>query len=113
LQAFAQFASDLDKATQDQLARGERLRELLKQPQNSPLGVYEQVAILYAGINGYLDEIPVNKIGAFTKGLRDYLTTSKPEYTQTVISQKVLGEPEEKALKEAITEYKKTFLAAA
>jgi F-type H+-transporting ATPase subunit alpha len=111
LQAFAQFASDLDKTTQDQLARGQRLRELLKQSQNQPLSVYEQVAILYAGINGYLDEIPVNQITNFTKGLREYLKTSKPAYTQAVQTQKVLGDAEETALKEALTEYKKTFLA--
>jgi F-type H+/Na+-transporting ATPase subunit alpha len=111
LQAFAQFASDLDKATQDQLARGVRLRELLKQPQNSPLSVSEQVAVLYAGINGYLDEIPVDKIVTFAKGLRDYLKSSKPAYSQAVQSSKVMGEPEEAALKEGIIEYKKTFLA--
>jgi len=113
LQAFAQFASDLDKATQDQLARGVRLRELLKQPQNSPLSVYEQVAILYAGINGYLDDIPVDKVGSFTQGLREYLKTSKANYVQGVQGQKVLGDAEETALKEAITEYKQTFLATA
>lgn len=113
LQAFSQFASDLDKTTQDQLARGQRLRELLKQSQNAPLSVYEQVALLYAGINGYLDEIPVNKITAFSKGLREYLKTSKPEYTQGIETKKALGDQEESALKEAINEYKKTFLATA
>ena len=113
LQAFAQFASDLDKATQDQLARGQRLRELLKQPQNAPLSVSEQVAILYAGINGYLDEVPVDKVTTFTKGFREYLKTSKPEYTESVQSKKALGDAEEAALKEAINEYKKTFLATA
>jgi F-type H+-transporting ATPase subunit alpha len=111
LQAFSQFASDLDKTTQDQLARGQRLRELLKQPQNAPLSVYEQVALLYAGINGYLDEVPVDKVTAFTQGLREYLKTSKPQYTEAVQSKKVLGDDEESALKEAINEYKKTFLA--
>ncbi len=113
LQAFAQFASDLDKTTQDQLARGQRLRELLKQSQNSPLAVYEQVAILYAGINGYLDDIPVDKITAFTKGFKEYLKTSAPKYTDSVQSKKVLGDEEEAALKAAIGEYKKTFLATA
>ncbi len=113
LQAFAQFASDLDKATQDQLARGQRLRELLKQPQNDPLSVYEQVAILYAGINGYLDDIPVDKVTTFTRGLRDYLKTGKPNYAQAVQSSKALGDSEEAALKEALTEFKKTFKATA
>ena len=113
LQAFAQFASDLDKATQDQLARGQRLRELLKQPQNSPLSVYEQVAILYAGINGYLDDVPVDKVTTFTQGLREYLKTGKTQYAEGVRASKALGDAEEAALKEALTEYKKTFKAAA
>lgn len=112
LQAFAQFASDLDKATQDQLARGVRLRELLKQPQYSPLAVYEQVALVYAGINGYLDDIAVEKVTTFTKGLRDYLKTSKPQFGEIVKSQKALTEEAETLLKEAIAEYKQTFLVS-
>ena len=113
LQAFAQFASDLDKTTQDQLARGERLRELLKQPQYSPLAVYEQVAVLYAGLNGYLDEIPVDKITTFAKGLREYLKTSKQQYVDIVGNQKQLNDEAEKLLKEAIAEYTQTFMATA
>merc|ERR1712072_1638248 len=69
LEAFAQFASDLDRATQKQLARGQRLRELLKQPQNSPLTTAEQVAFIYAGTNGYLDEWTVTQVRPFLKGL--------------------------------------------
>lgn len=113
LQAFAQFASDLDKATQDQLARGQRLRELLKQPQYSPLAVYEQAAILYAGINGYLDEIPVDQVTTFTRELREYLKTSKPQYVEIVQKEKQLTDDAEKLLKEAITESKQTFMATA
>jgi F-type H+-transporting ATPase subunit alpha len=113
LQAFAQFASDLDKATQDQLARGQRLRELLKQPQYSPLSVAEQVAIVYAGLNGYLDEIPVDKVAPFARSLRDYLKTSKPKYMEILRSQKQLNEEAEGILKEAIGEAKKTFMAMA
>ncbi len=112
LQAFAQFASDLDKATQDQLARGARLRELLKQSQYSPLAVYEQVAVVYAGLNGYLDEIPVNKIAAFAVGLRDYLKTSKPDYGTIITDKKDLTPEAETFLKEAIVEFKQGFLAA-
>ncbi|MBA4444606.1 F0F1 ATP synthase subunit alpha [Cylindrospermopsis raciborskii CS-506_C] len=111
LQAFAQFASDLDKTTQDQLARGQRLRELLKQPQNDPLSVAEQVAILYAGINGYLDDIAVNQVTSFVRGFRDYLKSGNNSYYQGVQTSKVLGEAEEVALKEALADYKKTFLA--
>lgn len=111
LQAFAQFASDLDKTTQDQLARGQRLRELLKQPQYSPLPVSEQVAIIYAGLNGYLDEIPVAKVASFAKGLREYLRNTKPKYGELIQTEKQLGEEAEKLLKEGINEYKQTFLA--
>ncbi len=113
LQAFAQFASDLDKATQDQLARGQRLRELLKQAQYSPLPVSEQVAIIYAGLNGYLDEIPVAKIATFAKELREYLRNSKPKYGELIKNEKQLGEEAESLLKEGINEYKQTFLATA
>ncbi len=112
LQAFAQFASDLDKATQNQLARGERLRELLKQAQYSPLAVYEQVALVYAGLNGYLDDIAVDKITSFAIGLREYLKTSKPKYGEIIQQGKVLTDEAENLLKEAIAEYKKTFLVS-
>jgi F-type H+-transporting ATPase subunit alpha len=113
LQAFAQFASDLDKATQDQLARGQRLREILKQPQYSPLSVAEQVAGVYAGLNGYLDDLAVDKVAPYVKGLREYLKTSKPQYGEIIQKEKKLGEEAESILKEAIAEYKKTFLASA
>lgn len=112
LQAFAQFASDLDKATQNQLARGQRLREIMKQPQYSPLPVGDQVAIIYAGINGYLDDIPLEKITGFTTGLRDYLATSQPRYGEIMRNDKQLNDEAEGILKTAIAEFKKTFLAA-
>ena len=112
LVAFAQFASDLDKTTQAQLARGQRLREILKQPQYSPLPVGDQVAIIYTAINGYLDELEVEQVGAFNKGLRNYLATSKPKYGEIIKSEKKLSDEAEKILKEALVEYKKTFLAS-
>jgi F-type H+/Na+-transporting ATPase subunit alpha len=111
LEAFSQFASDLDKATQNQLARGQRLRELLKQPQSSPLALEEQVAIVYAGINGYMDDIPVAKVTSYTKGLREYLKTTKPKFGELIRTEKKIGDESESLLKEAIVEYKKTFLA--
>jgi F-type H+-transporting ATPase subunit alpha len=111
LEAFAQFASDLDAATQSQLARGQRLRQILKQPQNSPLAVWEQVATVYAGLNGYLDDIPVEKVVDFAAGLRDYLKTSKPKYPEIVGEKKALTEDAETILKEAINEYKQAFAA--
>ncbi len=71
--AFAQFGSDLDASTQRLLARGSRLTELLKQPQFSPLKMEEQVVVIYAGVNGYLDGIPVNKVRSFEDGLLSLL----------------------------------------
>jgi F-type H+/Na+-transporting ATPase subunit alpha len=114
LQAFAQFASDLDKTTQDQLARGVRLREILKQPQYSPLSVAEQVALVYAGLNGYIDDVPVPKVVEFTTGLRDYLKNSKPAYAASIKDNKMaLTDEGEAMLKEAIVDFKKNFLVAA
>jgi len=113
LEAFAQFASDLDAATQNQLARGQRLRQILKQAQNSPLPLNEQVAVIYAGINGYLDEIPADKVVEFTKGFREYLRNNKSQYCETVQKSKGLDETSENLLKEGIKEYKQTFLATA
>ncbi|MBW4490121.1 MAG: F0F1 ATP synthase subunit alpha [Trichocoleus desertorum ATA4-8-CV12] len=113
LEAFSQFASDLDKATQDQLARGQRLRELLKQPQNSPIPVNEQVALIYAGINGHLDDVPVDKVTSYVKSLRDYLRTSKPQYAEIIRNQKTLNAEAEQILKEAIAESKQAFMATA
>ncbi len=112
LAAFAQFASDLDQATQNQLSRGKRLQELLKQPQYSPLSVGDQVAILYAGINGYLDDIPVEKVSAYTQSLREYLKSSKTQYGELLRSEKKLGDEAEKLLKEALNESKQTFMAS-
>ncbi len=109
LEAFAQFASDLDQATQNQLSRGQRLREVLKQPQNSPLSVPEQVAIVYSGLNGYLDDIALEKVVSFAAGLREYLNTNKPQYGEIITSQKKLTDEAEKILKEAIAEYKQSF----
>jgi F-type H+/Na+-transporting ATPase subunit alpha len=112
LEAFAQFASDLDKATQNQLARGARLRELLKQSQYSPIPVEEQVAVIYAGTNGYLDGIEVSQVTDFVAGLRTYLHTSQPEYGEAVRASKALTPEAEGILKTAIAEYTKTFMAA-
>jgi F-type H+-transporting ATPase subunit alpha len=113
LEAFAQFASDLDQATQNQLSRGQRLRQLLKQDQNSPLSVAEQVAIVYAGLNGYLDDVPTDKVVGFTVALRQYLNTSKSQFVQIVSSEKKLTDEAETLLKEAILEQKQSFLASA
>jgi F-type H+-transporting ATPase subunit alpha len=113
LEAFAQFASDLDAATQNQLARGQRLRQILKQQQNSPLSVGEQVAVVYAGLNGYLDNVPVDEASKFAQGLRDYLGSSKAKYGEIIASEKKLTDEAENLLKEAINEFKQSFMAAA
>nr|YP_010981882.1 ATP synthase CF1 subunit alpha [Lygodium merrillii]UYS92533.1 ATP synthase CF1 subunit alpha [Lygodium merrillii] len=110
LEAFAQFASDLDKATQNQLARGQRLRELLKQSQSAPLSVEEQVATIYTGVNGYLDVAEVEQVKQFLVQLREYITTNKPQFGKIICSTKVLTEEAETLLKEAIKEYIELFL---
>ena len=109
LEAFAQFASDLDKATQNQLARGQRLRELMKQSQGSPLSVAEQVAIIYAGINGLVDEIPLNSIKNFSSNLITYLKNSKPEYGISITTTQKFDSDAEEILKSAITTVKETL----
>ena len=109
LEAFSQFASDLDKATQAQLARGQRLREILKQSQNSPISVAEQVAIIYIGTNGFLDDLEISDISSFLKSLREYITSSKSEYLEIINSSKQLTPEAETILKDAITDVKKTF----
>jgi len=113
LAAFSQFASDLDEATQKQLGRGKRLRELLKQPQFAPLNLAEQVAIVYAGVKGLIDEVPEDKVTEFARELRDYLKTNKAEFIKKVQAEKVLSEDSESMLKAAINEVKSSMLAAA
>nr|NP_053852.1 ATP synthase CF1 alpha subunit [Porphyra purpurea]P51242.1 RecName: Full=ATP synthase subunit alpha, chloroplastic; AltName: Full=ATP synthase F1 sector subunit alpha; AltName: Full=F-ATPase subunit alpha [Porphyra purpurea]AAC08128.1 ATP synthase CF1 alpha chain [Porphyra purpurea] len=112
LEAFSQFASDLDKATQNQLARGQRLREILKQAQNSPIPVEEQTAIIYTGINGYLDDIAVNKVPDFIIKLREDLKNSKPEFGESIRSSKKLDTASEELLKKAIEDVKQGFVKA-
>jgi F-type H+-transporting ATPase subunit alpha len=113
LAAFSQFASDLDAATQQQLARGKRLREILKQPQFSPLLLAEQVAVVYAGVKGLIDEVPVDQVSQFTRELREYLRTNKPDFISTVQTEKQLSDAAEAMLKDAINEVKASMLAAA
>jgi F-type H+-transporting ATPase subunit alpha len=110
LEAFAQFASDLDAATQRQLARGQRLRELLKQPQNAPLTTEDQVAVIYAGTNGYLDNLTVAQVRPFLAGLREYLSSRAPRYGQVIRETNALNKETEEDLKIALVEYQKEFL---
>lgn len=108
LEAFAQFSSDLDAATQAQLARGVRLRELLKQAQSEPLSVADQVATIYTGTNGYLDDLAPGVVRAFLVALRSYLATSKPKYAQ-IMAGNVFTPEAEAIVKEAIAETKASF----
>jgi F-type H+-transporting ATPase subunit alpha len=112
LAAFSQFASDLDAATQQQLGRGKRLREILKQPQFSPLILAEQVAVVYAGVKGMIDEVPVESVVQFCRELREYLKTNKADYISKVQTEKQLSEDAEAMLKDAINEVKSTMLAS-
>jgi F-type H+-transporting ATPase subunit alpha len=111
LEAFSQFASDLDQATQNQLARGQRLRELLKQAQASPLSVEDQVATIFAGTNGYLDKIAVDQVRSFLIGLRQYLATSKVKYGEIIRETKTLTEEAQNLLKQALVEFTEEFVA--
>ena len=111
LAAFSQFASDLDEATQQQLERGKRLRELLKQPQFSPLNLAEQVAVVYAGVKGLIDEVPVEDVIKFASELRDYLKLNKSEFIEQILTEKKLNEELESTLKDAINEVKSSMLA--
>ena len=102
LEAFSQFASDLDKTTLQQLARGQRLRELLKQPASSPKSVEEQVALIYAGTNGFLDNLPVPLIKPFVAGLQEYLMVKDTKFFNLVKESKKLDPAAEELLKAAI-----------
>ena len=111
LEAFSQFASDLDEATQKQLARGTRLREVLKQPQNSPLSVPQQVALIYAGINGFLDELAVTDVKKYCSSLLDYLKTVKePNFSTAVTDTLKFSDEAEASLVESINASKEAFM---
>jgi len=106
LEAFSQFASDLDQATQNELARGQRLREMLKQAQNAPLPVEEQVAVIYCGINGYFDDVEVSEVRSTATKLRSYLKTSVPQFLNDVRTSQKLSPEGEELLKKAIGDVK-------
>ncbi|MCD4658395.1 MAG: F0F1 ATP synthase subunit alpha [Planctomycetes bacterium] len=109
LEAFAQFSSDLDKATQAKLGRGERNVEILKQGLYKPLPVQEQIASIYAVNNGFMDEIPVNEIGKFEAGLIDYLKHSKTEVLEKIVSEGKISDEIKQLLDAEITTFSRTF----
>ena len=111
LAAFAQFASDLDKATRDQLTRGEKLSEVVKQPQYQPLGVEKQVAILYAATTGALDDIPTPRVKEWETGFYRFLETERPKILTELADTRNLTDELAAAFDEAIAEYRKNFLA--
>ena len=107
--AFAQFGSDLDASTQRLLNRGARLTELLKQGQFSPLKTQEQVCILYAGVNGYLDELEVNRVGAFEEGLLNSLRANNADLLNDIAAKQELDDDISARLKKATDEFAKSF----
>lgn len=109
--AFAQFGSDLDASTRQTLARGERLTELLKQKQYSPMAVSEMVPLIFAGVNGYLDTIPVGKILDWEANLLSHLKTNNPALPETMEKEGQLSKEIEGQLKEAIEAFNKSYNA--
>ncbi|MBW2642167.1 MAG: F0F1 ATP synthase subunit alpha [Deltaproteobacteria bacterium] len=109
LEAFAAFGSDLDKATQAQLARGERLVEILKQPQFQPLSVERQVTILYAGTKGFLDKYPVNVLGKYEAGLYPFIEDRYPQIFTEIAEKQEISDDLDKVMTEALNAYDEEF----
>jgi len=109
LAAFAQFGSDLDKATQAQLSRGERLVEVLKQGQYSPLPFSKQILIIFAGTNGFLDDLPVEEVRPFEKHLYEYVDAMNPGLLKAIMDKKVLDDSLKNDMKKVIGEAKERF----
>jgi F-type H+-transporting ATPase subunit alpha len=111
LAAFAMFASDLDKASQAQLNRGQRLTEILKQHQYSPLPFSKQILIIYAGTNGFLDDLPVDQCREFEKGLYKYVETMNPGLFQSIETKKALDDNIKADMNKTLKEFKERFVA--
>ncbi|MBE5953772.1 MAG: F0F1 ATP synthase subunit alpha [Lachnospiraceae bacterium] len=109
LAAFSQFGSELDADTKDRLAQGERIKEMLKQPQYKPMPVEKQVVIIFAATKRYLIDIPVDRILEFESGLFEFISTKYPEIFETIKTDKKINEELEAKLVEAINEFKETF----
>ena len=106
--AFAQFGSELDKATQAQLARGARMVEMLKQEQYKPMPVADQVLSIFAGVNGFVDDVPVNKVREFEEGLLAYVKERHPQLREDIVAKKKIDDEFGGQLKQVITDYKQT-----
>lgn len=109
LAAFAQFGSDLDEATQRQLARGERLMELLKQPQYSPYPLHHQVFLIFAGTRGYLDKVPVDQISEWSSDFLRYMDTAHPEVGQPILESGAWNDEIVESLTQAIEDFNRTW----
>ncbi|MCS7011261.1 MAG: hypothetical protein NZL98_07815 [Anaerolineales bacterium] len=109
LAAFALMASDLDKATQAQLTRGQRMQEILKQPQYEPVPLENQVMVIYAGTNGYADHVPIERMKKWESDLLRYLATSHPEIGKDIAEKKQITPETEKRLREALEAFKATW----
>ena len=109
LAAFAQFGSDLDKATQAQLARGQRLTEILKQPQYQPMDVEKQVLIIWAATNGFADDVPVEEIRSFEAELLRFIENSHPAILQKLREKKAVTDEIEKDLQQSLKDFKETW----
>lgn len=110
LQAFSQFASDLDEGSRRQLDRGQRMVEVLKQPPYSPLSVEKQIVIIFAGSKGFLDNVPVNKITKFEAELYPFIEAKYPKIFETLTAKKAIDSDLEELLKQALEEFKNTFV---
>lgn len=110
LASFAQFGSELDADTKEKLAQGERIKEVLKQPQYKPMPVQYQVIIIYAVTNKYLLDIPVEDITRFESEFFEFLNTKYAEIPAAIAAEKVISDETEEKLKAAIEEFKKSFL---
>ena len=109
--AFAQFGSDLDKATQAQLNRGQRLVEVLKQGQYAPLPFSKQIMIIFAGTNGYLDDLAIEDVRPFEAGLYQYVDTMNPGILKSIMEKKTLDDAIKSDMTKLLTEYKQRFVS--
>jgi len=112
LEAFAQFGSDLDKATQRQINRGRRLVEILKQPQYQPMSAEKQVMILFAGAFGYLDEVPVDSVSEYEKQMLEFVGTKHPEILKEIKEKAIISDELEGKMKKALDQFKGMFRPA-
>jgi len=108
LAAFAQFGSDLDPQTRARLERGQRATEVLKQPENAPLSMAQEAVILYALSNGFLDDVPVNKLEDFQTQFQQYMEASHADVAEAITNEKKISPETEEKLKQAIDEFKKS-----